>query len=228
MPDETPQAVQAEANASSNEVAAPQGSPAGGPADAAVAAAPGPQNAPAAGAPEADSSATSAAGAPPAGGAESPASAPPAAADALLASQEELNAALGTAQQAVASAADAVQQVEREVAGVVGGVGGTAAPRDARPLPLPEFDARAAASPAGGIELLDDVELHVKIELGRTEMYVEDVLKLGVGSVVELDKLAGDPVDIFVNDRLIGRGEVLVLNDNFCVRVNELLSTIAE
>ncbi len=55
-------------------------------------------------------------------------------------------------------------------------------------------------------------------------MYLEDVLKLRKGSVVSLDKLAGDPVDIYVNGRLIARGEVLVLNDNFCVRVAELLA----
>jgi flagellar motor switch protein FliN/FliY len=74
------------------------------------------------------------------------------------------------------------------------------------------------------IELLRDVELDLKIELGRTDMYLEDVLKLRRGSVVPLDKLAGDPVDIYVNGRLIARGEVLVLNDNFCVRVAELLA----
>ena len=63
----------------------------------------------------------------------------------------------------------------------------------------------------------------MKIELGRTQMYLEDVLKLRKGSVVPLDKLAGDPVDIYVNQRLVARGEVLVLNDNFCVRVAELI-----
>jgi flagellar motor switch protein FliN/FliY len=52
------------------------------------------------------------------------------------------------------------------------------------------------------------------------------VLKLAEGSVVELDKLAGDPVDIYVNERLVGRGEVLVLNDNFCVRVNEIVGDL--
>jgi flagellar motor switch protein FliN/FliY len=54
-------------------------------------------------------------------------------------------------------------------------------------------------------------------------MYLADVLKLRKGSVVTLDKLAGDPVDIYVNGRMIARGEVLVLNDNFCVRVAELI-----
>ena len=61
-----------------------------------------------------------------------------------------------------------------------------------------------------------------KSNSGRARMLVEDVLRLAEGSVVELDKLAGDPVDVFVNDRLVARGEVLVLNDNFCVRVNEI------
>ncbi len=78
---------------------------------------------------------------------------------------------------------------------------------------------------ATGIELLSDVELHVKIELGRTRMLVEDVLRLGGGSVVELDKLAGDPVDVYVNDRLVARGEVLVLNDNFCIRISEIIAS---
>ena len=84
------------------------------------------------------------------------------------------------------------------------------------------------AADFGKIDLLDDVELDVKIELGRTEMYIEDVIRLGVGSVVELDKLAGDPVDVYVNERLVARGEVLVLNDNFCVRINDILSPIPE
>lgn len=74
------------------------------------------------------------------------------------------------------------------------------------------------------VTMLSDVNLRVKVQLGRTRMLVEEVLKLGEGSVVELDKLAGDPVDILINDRLIARGEVLVLNDNFCVRVSEVLS----
>ena len=74
------------------------------------------------------------------------------------------------------------------------------------------------------MDLVRDVELDLRIELGRTHMYLEDVLKLRRGSVVPLDKMAGDPVDMFVNGRLIARGEVLVLNDNFCVRVAELVA----
>lgn len=74
------------------------------------------------------------------------------------------------------------------------------------------------------VELLRDVSLKVRIELGRGRMPLRDILRLTQGSVVELEKLAGDPLDIYVNDRLVARGEVLVLDDNFCVRVTEILS----
>lgn len=93
-------------------------------------------------------------------------------------------------------------------------------------------EADAATAPAngdqGGIDMLGDVDLDVTIELGRTEMMVEDVLRLASGSIVELNKLAGDPVDVYVNGRLIARGEVLVLNDNFCIRISEILADVEE
>jgi flagellar motor switch protein FliN/FliY len=90
-----------------------------------------------------------------------------------------------------------------------------------------EFQNLTGATPANepaSLDLLRDVQLDLKIELGRTHMHLEDVLRLKHGAVVTLDKLAGDPVDIYANGRLIARGEVLVLNDNFCVRVAELIS----
>ena len=89
---------------------------------------------------------------------------------------------------------------------------------------LEELKGAPASTENATLDLINDVELDLKIELGRTHMYLEDVLKLRKGSVVPLDKLAGDPVDIYVNERLIARGEVLVLNDNFCVRVGELIA----
>ncbi len=95
----------------------------------------------------------------------------------------------------------------------------------AAPFEFQEFDSGAGDnSQAAGLDALDDVELDLCIELGRTELLIEEVLKLKQGSVVPLDKLAGDPVDILVNGRLVARGEVLVLNDNFCVRVAEILA----
>ena len=89
---------------------------------------------------------------------------------------------------------------------------------------FPEFGGSTPNSDHATLDQISEVELDIKIELGRTNMYLEDILKLRKGSVVALDKIAGDAVDIFVNDRLIARGEVLVLNDNFCVRVAELLA----
>ena len=95
-------------------------------------------------------------------------------------------------------------------------------------LDTPDFSAQSAGDAAPGLDLLHDVDLNVTIELGRTEMLVEDVLKLNQGSVVELDKLAGDPVDVYVNQRLVARGEVLVLNDNFCIRIGEIVADLDE
>ena len=74
-----------------------------------------------------------------------------------------------------------------------------------------------------GIDFLAGLEMNVSVELGRTDMTVADVLALGPGSVVELDRLAGEPVDILVNDRLIARGEVVVVDENFGVRVVEVI-----
>lgn len=112
-------------------------------------------------------------------------------------------------------------------AGADGGSGGPAVP-DPNSFKLPNFQQVIQDAQVSSIDLLRDVELNVKIELGRSHMLVEDVLRLSEGSVVELDKLAGDPVDVFVNDRLVARGEVLVLNDNFCVRVNEIIAGVKE
>jgi flagellar motor switch protein FliN/FliY len=106
--------------------------------------------------------------------------------------------------------------------------GGMPAGPTPQPVNLPSFGAASPVAKPEGIDLLSDVNLNVKIELGRTRMLVEDVLRLGEGSVVELDKLAGDPVDVYVNDRHVARGEVLVLNDNFCVRINEIVATVGE
>ncbi len=78
-------------------------------------------------------------------------------------------------------------------------------------------------TPIKNIDLLMDVALDVVIELGRTVMPLKDILNLGPGSVIELDKLAGDPVDILVNNKLVARGEVVVIEENFGVRITEIV-----
>jgi flagellar motor switch protein FliN/FliY len=67
------------------------------------------------------------------------------------------------------------------------------------------------------------VPLKITAELGTCKMLVEDILKLGTGSIVELDRLAGGPVDLLVNDRLVARGEVIAIDEKFGVRVTELI-----
>ena len=73
------------------------------------------------------------------------------------------------------------------------------------------------------LDLLLNVSLQVTAELGKCKMNVRDILKLGTGSVVELDRLAGGPVDLLVNDKLVARGEVVAIDDNFGVRITELI-----
>jgi flagellar motor switch protein FliN/FliY len=73
------------------------------------------------------------------------------------------------------------------------------------------------------LDLLMSVPLKITAELGTCKMLVEDILKLGTGSIVELDRLAGGPVDLLVNDRLVARGEVVAIDEKFGVRVTELI-----
>jgi len=82
---------------------------------------------------------------------------------------------------------------------------------------------RSNAEPRN-FELLMDVKLPVSIELGRTTMPIAEILALGNGSIVELDKLAGEPVDLLVNNKTIAQGEVVVVDENFGIRITSLLS----
>jgi flagellar motor switch protein FliN/FliY len=84
----------------------------------------------------------------------------------------------------------------------------------------------AATAPAGSqnLDFLLDIPLDVTVELGRTSMIINKMLQLTQGSVVELDKAAGEPVEIFVNDKLLGKGEVIVVNERFGVRITEIIS----
>lgn len=82
----------------------------------------------------------------------------------------------------------------------------------------------ASKPPKRNIDLLMDVNLPIAIELGRTKMSISDILALGPGSVVELNKLAGEPVDLLVNQKIVARGEVVVIDENFGVRITQLMT----
>lgn len=121
---------------------------------------------------------------------------------------------------------------EATVRGLLGQSGGTTASQGAKsPFENDQATAkRSADNPQivgiedTGLELLLDIPLEVSVELGRVKMVVKDVIDLGSGSIVEIDKAAGEPVDVMVNGRLVARGEVVVIEDNFGVRITEILS----
>lgn len=95
----------------------------------------------------------------------------------------------------------------------------TDAPSSATNMDTPHVEPKAQAN----LDMLMDVPLKITVELGRTKMTLRQTLDLVQGSVIELDRLAGDPVDIFVNDRMFAKGEVVVVDDKFAVRITELI-----
>lgn len=107
-----------------------------------------------------------------------------------------------------------------------GGAGGGPAPRrpELRSVEFSQVSEHVEEGPSGSLEMLMDIKLPVSVELGRTQTFVRDILEYGPGTVVELDKLAGDPVDVLVNGKLVAQGEVVVIDDHFGVRVTVLLS----
>jgi flagellar motor switch protein FliN/FliY len=122
------------------------------------------------------------------------------------------------------NANDIEQLLDQATASLQQATGEDSSPKsEAQPYTLGDLKPTADEQQRHPIELLGEVEMDLRIELGRTLMRLDEVLQLRSGSVVALDKLAGDPVDVFVNGRLIARGEVLVMNDNFCIRVTELV-----
>ena len=92
------------------------------------------------------------------------------------------------------------------------------------PVKFPPLGEGVPQGVSQNINLLLDVQLTLTVELGRTKQYVKDILGLGEGSIIELDKLAGEPVDLLVNNKLIAKGEVVVIDENFGVRVTDIVS----
>ncbi len=106
-----------------------------------------------------------------------------------------------------------------------GGGGGSA-------IDLPSFDPPPGSSAffggpePVGLTRVRDIPLEVTVELGRTRLLIRDILDLSTGSIIELDKIAGEPVDLFANGLLVARGEVIVIDDNFGVRVTEIITAV--
>ena len=111
-----------------------------------------------------------------------------------------------------------VTQHPKSLGGGFGGVGSSATPP-----PFANFPTGDLTLPRG-MDLILDIPLEVTVELGRVRMLIKDVLELSSGSIIELDRVAGEPVDLLVNGRLIAKGEVVVIEDNFGVRLTEIIS----
>jgi flagellar motor switch protein FliN/FliY len=83
-----------------------------------------------------------------------------------------------------------------------------------------------AAQPAQTLDFILDIPLKVTVELGRSRMMIRDILQLAQGSVVELSKFAGEPLEVLVNDKLVARGEVVVVNEKFGIRLTDIISPV--
>jgi flagellar motor switch protein FliN len=97
-------------------------------------------------------------------------------------------------------------------------------PIEVRPASFEEAHKSEAPRPTMDLDFILDIPLSLTVELGRSRMLISELLQLGQGSVVELSKLAGEPMDIFINQRLIARGEVVVINEKFGVRLTDIIS----
>jgi flagellar motor switch protein FliN/FliY len=115
--------------------------------------------------------------------------------------------------------------------GMMGGnmgssMGGIGQPANVQPVQFSNLIPQATPQEQGNIGLIMDVFMEMTVELGRTRKLIKEILGMGEGTIIELDKLAGEPVDILVNHKLIAKGEVVVIDENFGVRVTEIVATI--
>ncbi len=93
---------------------------------------------------------------------------------------------------------------------------------------VPNAGLATAGGVLGSFQVLKDVEVEITLEIGRRRMRIADVLRLGAGQTIELTKAAGEPIDIYVNGQLLGRGEAVVIGDRYGVRITELVTPNAE
>lgn len=97
-------------------------------------------------------------------------------------------------------------------------------PINAQPAQFQNFDVGAVMQQKENIDIIMDVPLEVTVELGRTSKKIKDILEFSPGSIIELDKLAGEPIDILVNGKFVARGEVVVIDENFGIRITDIIN----
>ncbi|MBU0516417.1 MAG: flagellar motor switch protein FliN [Proteobacteria bacterium] len=116
---------------------------------------------------------------------------------------------------------------EEETAGIAAAVGAPAPKEPPDPTAQQLGPSKVEAAVAGqNLDFILDIPLEISVELGRTSMLINDLLQLGQGSVVELNKLAGEPLEVLVNQKLVARGEVVVVNEKFGIRLTDIVSPI--
>ena len=150
--------------------------------------------------------------------------------DALTNNSGGTDDASGNTEQSQAAGADAngVDLGQNEIDELLKQAGAATASQPeevvARPVEFSTLPEKGATSDPKSLDFIMDVSLEVSVELGQVRMQVKDVLQLGLGSVIQLNKLAGEPVDILVNGKLIAHGEVVVVDENFGVKIVDVVS----
>jgi len=104
-------------------------------------------------------------------------------------------------------------------------MGGQGRVVDVHPMQFQAFDAHGPAGEPKSIDLVYNIPLQVSVELGRAKKEISEILEFNLGTIIVLDKIAGDPVEIVVNGKLIARGEVVVIDDNYGVRITDIINT---
>ncbi|MEW6056955.1 MAG: flagellar motor switch protein FliN [Bdellovibrionota bacterium] len=124
------------------------------------------------------------------------------------------------------------QSIDDAAAAMAAALGG-GAPAEGAPKPEagavapgPEVKKGGQSAPVQTLDFILDIPLKVTVELGRTKMMIRDILQLAQGSVVELSKFAGEPLEVLVNDKLVARGEVVVVNEKFGIRLTDIISPV--
>lgn len=116
--------------------------------------------------------------------------------------------------------------VEHKNAGSVTKAAGDTSPANNAGYSFSDLKANGADSPQAKLDFILDIPLEITVELGRTKMLIHDLLQLGQGSVIELGKPAGNTLEILANNRLIAKGDVVVMNDKYGIRLTEVISTV--
>ncbi|GAB1342793.1 flagellar motor switch protein FliN [Gemmatimonas sp.] len=125
---------------------------------------------------------------------------------------------------ALVASAQAAKAAGQPISSLMADGSAEAAPGAARAPQLADFEQAMLSPTEVPIGMLLDLTLPVSIELGRTSMMVQEILRLGRGSVIQLDRLAGEPIDIYVGERRFAEGEVVVLGEHFGVRITRVLA----